>query len=186
MKKRNRVIARTAAFTAAAAMIVLLSTQVASARPLAALGGQVIAGTETLGSEAIAAFVARALPSSLMAMTSLLRSAGPALLQVQDSPPPAAHNQFGLVIASCEHADLRPLPTGVMIYGDRGEQFDALPAPAVPRAEVIDEWCDAIAGVRAPVHSGEWGRATLEACLAILQSSREGREIALHRQTAAA
>ena len=97
-------------------------------------------------------------------------------------PPPAAHNQFGLVIASCEHADLRPLPNGVMVYDDRGEHLDALPAPVIPRAEVIDELCDAVAGVRSPVHTGEWGRATLEACLAILQSSREGREIALRRQ----
>ncbi len=98
------------------------------------------------------------------------------------APAPVAHNQFGLVIASCEHADLRPLPNGVMIYGDRSEHFDALPPPAVPRAEVIDELCDAVAGVRKPVHTGEWGRATLEVCLAILQSSQEGREIALARQ----
>jgi phthalate 4,5-cis-dihydrodiol dehydrogenase len=99
-----------------------------------------------------------------------------------DAPPPSAHNQFGLVIASCEHADLRPLPQGVMIYDDRGEHLDALPAPAIPRAEVIDELCDAVAGTGSAVHTGEWGRATLEACLAILQSSREGREIALRRQ----
>ncbi len=99
-----------------------------------------------------------------------------------DVAPPAGHNHFGLVIASCERADLRPLPNGVMIYGDAGERFDALPPPGVPRAEVIDEWCDAIAGVRAPVHSGAWGLATLEVCLAILQSSRAGRDVALERQ----
>ena len=29
-----------------------------------------------------------------------------------------AHNHFGLVVASCERADLRPLPHGVMVYGD--------------------------------------------------------------------
>ncbi|MEO7498228.1 MAG: Gfo/Idh/MocA family oxidoreductase, partial [Casimicrobiaceae bacterium] len=94
----------------------------------------------------------------------------------------AAHNHFGLVIASCEHADLRPMPDGVMIYGDHAERQDKLPAPAIPRAEVVDELCDAIGGVRAPVHSGEWGRATLEVCLAILTSSREGREVRLERQ----
>jgi len=103
-----------------------------------------------------------------------------------DALPPVAHNQFGLVIVSCERADLRPLPNGVMIYDDRGEHLDALPAPAIPRAEVVDELCDAVAGVSSPVHTGEWGRATLEACLAILQSSREGREIALQRQAGAA
>jgi phthalate 4,5-cis-dihydrodiol dehydrogenase len=69
-----------------------------------------------------------------------------------------------------------------MIYGDHSERLDALPPPAVPRAEVIDELCDAVTGVRPPLHTGEWGRATLEVCLAILRSSHEGREIALLRQ----
>jgi len=98
--------------------------------------------------------------------------------------PPAAHPQFGLVIASCEGADLRPGPHGVTIYDDGGERLDALPPPALPRAEVVDELCDAAAGTRAAVHTGEWGRATLEACLAILASTRENREIALERQVA--
>jgi hypothetical protein len=34
------------------------------------------------------------------------------------------------------------------------------------------------------LHSGEWGLATLEAALAILQSSRERRAIPLQRQVA--
>jgi phthalate 4,5-cis-dihydrodiol dehydrogenase len=36
------------------------------------------------------------------------------------------------------------------------------------------------------LHSGEWGRATMEVCIAILQSGRERREIALSHQVAAA
>jgi len=35
------------------------------------------------------------------------------------------------------------------------------------------------------VHSGAWSRATLEVCLAMLASQREGRAIALHHQVAA-
>ena len=31
-------------------------------------------------------------------------------------------------------------------------------------------------------HDGRWGMATLEVCLAMLQSAREGREIALSHQ----
>ena len=40
--------------------------------------------------------------------------------QAQDAAPtPAAlHNQFGLVIASCDRADLRPMADGVMVYDD--------------------------------------------------------------------
>ncbi len=97
---------------------------------------------------------------------------------------PASHNHFGLVIASCERADLRPLPRGVMIYADEERRLHPLPAPAVPRTEVIDELHDAVVHDMAPLHSGAWGMATVEICLAVLQSAQEGREIALHHQAA--
>src|SRR6185503_45472 len=80
------------------------------------------------------------------------------------------HNHFGLVIASCERADLRPVPNGVLVYADDAQRFEAVAPPTVPRAEVLDELCDAVAGVRLPVHTGRWGQATLEVCLAILES----------------
>jgi phthalate 4,5-cis-dihydrodiol dehydrogenase len=94
------------------------------------------------------------------------------------------HQHFGLVIASCERADLRPLPGGVMIYGDGERRLDALAPPATPRATVIDEFHDAVVSGRPPVHTGEWAMATLEACLALLRSSREGKEIPLENQVA--
>jgi phthalate 4,5-cis-dihydrodiol dehydrogenase len=90
-----------------------------------------------------------------------------------------AHQHFGEVIVSCERADLRPLPTGVMIYGDEERRLEPLPAPQVPRVEVIDELYEAAVNARAPRHDGEWAMATLEACLAILRSAREGGEIPL-------
>jgi hypothetical protein len=31
-------------------------------------------------------------------------------------------------------------------------------------------------------HDGKWGKATLEVCLAIIQSSRDGREVSLSYQ----
>jgi phthalate 4,5-cis-dihydrodiol dehydrogenase len=92
---------------------------------------------------------------------------------------PVAHQHFGVVIASCEKADLRPLPSGVMIYGDRGKRLHKLAPPRVARREVIDELYGAIMEGRAPLHSGEWAMATLEVCLAMLRSARENREILL-------
>lgn len=92
------------------------------------------------------------------------------------------HAHFGVVIASCEKADLRPLPGGIMIYGDETRQLHPLPPPAVPRAEVIDELYDAVMLGEPPIHSGEWGMATLEACHAILRSAAAGREIPLAHQ----
>lgn len=100
----------------------------------------------------------------------------------ETSVAPAAHNHFGLVIVSCEHADLRPVPNGVIVYADEMERFEAVVPPTVPRAEVLDELCDAVAGVRPPIHTGRWGRATLEVCLAILASARDRREITLTQQ----
>ena len=51
----------------------------------------------------------------------------------------AAHQHFGTLLVSCERADLRALPNGVMIYQNGAARLDPLPPPAVPRAEVIDE-----------------------------------------------
>ena len=99
--------------------------------------------------------------------------------------PPLAHNHFGLVVVSCEAADLRPTPLGVMVYGDDRKWFETLPAPDVPRAEVIDELIAAVIEGRPPLHSGAWGTATAEVCLALLQSAREGREIILRNQVSA-
>jgi phthalate 4,5-cis-dihydrodiol dehydrogenase len=107
--------------------------------------------------------------------------AGSGAAQQPASPPPA-HNHFGLVVVSCEKADLRPMPHGVMVYGDERRWFEALPMPSVPRAEVIDELIEAAVEGIPPLHDGEWGAATLEVCLAILQSGRSQREILLHRQ----
>ncbi|HEY5897837.1 MAG TPA: hypothetical protein VIV54_09755, partial [Burkholderiales bacterium] len=93
------------------------------------------------------------------------------------------HQHFGLLIASCEHADLRPLPQGVMVYSDEKKYLQPLAAPKVQRAEVIDELYAAVVDGKAPVHDGEWALATTEACLAILRSAKEGKEIPLRNQT---
>jgi phthalate 4,5-cis-dihydrodiol dehydrogenase len=94
------------------------------------------------------------------------------------------HQHFGFVIASCERADLRLMPDRVLIYGDSEVRTESLPPPTIPRREVIDELYDAVVHGRAPLHSGEWALATTEVCLALLQSAREGREIALQHQVA--
>jgi phthalate 4,5-cis-dihydrodiol dehydrogenase len=93
-----------------------------------------------------------------------------------------AHNHFGVVVVSCESADLRPLPHGVMVYGDRTRHLDEIPPPKIPRAEVVDELYEAAMLGTPPLHSGEWGLATLEICLAILESAKTAREVELRWQ----
>ena len=89
-----------------------------------------------------------------------------------------AHQHFGTIIVSCERADLRPMPNGVMIYQNGTARLDPLPPPAIPRAEVIDELYARSSMAKPPLHDGAWAMATLEVCLAMLQSAREGRDIA--------
>ena len=89
------------------------------------------------------------------------------------------HQHFGVLIASCERADLRPLPEGVFIYSDTEKRLEPLPAPKVQRAEVIDELYAALVEGKAPLHDGEWGTATMGVCLAMLRSAREQKEIPL-------
>jgi phthalate 4,5-cis-dihydrodiol dehydrogenase len=71
-----------------------------------------------------------------------------------------------------------------MIHADEERRFDALPPPGVARAEVVDELYAAVALGQPPLHSGEWGLATLEVCLAMLDSARQGREVPLRHQVA--
>lgn len=94
------------------------------------------------------------------------------------------HQHFGFIVVSCERADLRPQPDGVMIYDDASARLDPVPVPDVPRSEVIDELYGAIVGGTPPLHNGEWSLATMEVCLAMLQSAREQKEIRLQHQIA--
>jgi phthalate 4,5-cis-dihydrodiol dehydrogenase len=103
-------------------------------------------------------------------------------LPTRDDVAGRKHEQFGLFVVSCERADLRPMPDGVMVYGETEKAFRPLPDPIVPRTEVIDELYDAVFGGVSPVHTGEWGRATLEVCLALVESGRTGKEVALKYQ----
>jgi len=93
-----------------------------------------------------------------------------------------AHQNFGTLLVSCEHADLRALPNGVMVYQNGSAQLDPLPMPKIPRVEVIDELYDAVVMGQPPLHDGAWAMATLEVLLAILQSSREKSDVRLNHQ----
>ena len=70
-----------------------------------------------------------------------------------------------------------------MCHGDDAERLDPLPFAAVPRAEVMDELCDAVLLGTPPLHSGEWGLASTEVCLAILRSAAESRELIMVEQS---
>jgi phthalate 4,5-cis-dihydrodiol dehydrogenase len=102
------------------------------------------------------------------------------------APRNSQQQHFGVTVAHCERGDLRPWADGVAMYSSRGREEVGVPASrGTPvRAEVMDELLDAIRTDRAPAHDGQWGKATMEVCLAMHQSAREQREITLHHQVA--
>jgi len=111
------------------------------------------------------------------------RNYGSSLYTQSGKPkPPVANEHFGFIVASCEHADLRPLPSGIMVYTDDGAHLESLGVPDVPRGAVIDELYDAIVLERPPLHDVRWATATLEVCVGMLRSGREQREITLVHQ----
>ena len=93
-------------------------------------------------------------------------------------------NDPGLVIVSCEGGDMRHSPEGIYVYDDDGcEDVPIGYAPQRRHCErELDELYDAVA-LNGPIfHSGAWGMATLEVCLAIVRSAEEDREIKLSHQ----
>jgi phthalate 4,5-cis-dihydrodiol dehydrogenase len=91
---------------------------------------------------------------------------------------------FGVTIVSCERGDMRQSQDGVTLYRAGGREEVPVPTPrAYPdKGGVFDELYRAVVSGEAPLHDGAWGKATLEICLAILQSAHERREIALAHQ----
>ena len=89
---------------------------------------------------------------------------------------------FGFTLVSCDKGDIRQSADGLIVYGEEGKKEVALPAGKRGREAEVDELYQAIAENRPVFHDGRWGEATLEVCLAILESAQEKREIFLKHQ----
>ena len=70
------------------------------------------------------------------------------------------------------------------MYADDGRREESVPLgrAAPDKGKVVDELYGAIRDARLPLHDGRWGTATLEICLAIVESSRTRREVPLAHQ----
>jgi phthalate 4,5-cis-dihydrodiol dehydrogenase len=112
------------------------------------------------------------------------RAYGPETPPLPAPAPPDFHNQFGFLLACCERADLRLTAEGVMVHAEDRRWLHPAPLPQVPRGEVLDSFCGAVLDGAPLLHSGRWGMATLEACLALLHSARTGQEVTLRHQVA--
>jgi phthalate 4,5-cis-dihydrodiol dehydrogenase len=97
------------------------------------------------------------------------------------------HAFFGLTIASCERGDIRQSPGGLTVYGDDGPR--EIPLPAGTRGaqrytttEIDLMYAAWVADAPLAAYDGRWGKATLEVCLAILESAATHQEVRLAHQ----
>ncbi len=105
--------------------------------------------------------------------------------RLSDLPKASHHEHFGHILVSTSGADLRLTPDGLTVYEDRRRYDVAIPLGEAPRSGVIDELHMAIRTGAPVVHDAAWGRATMEVCLAILESARSREAQALRFQCAA-
>jgi len=93
---------------------------------------------------------------------------------------------MGFAIASLDRADLRQSKHGLFIHGDEGKKDVSLISEGeggmVQRRAELDELYNSVFHGAPIWHNGRWGMATLEVCLAIVESARTRSEVRLHRQ----
>jgi predicted dehydrogenase len=97
-------------------------------------------------------------------------------------------NDLGMLIVSCEHGDLRQSPFGIYVHNDQGTQDIPLMGDANPvsgRSAELDELYNAVVFDQPIRHSGQWGMATLEVCLAIMESAKTRQEVFMSHQVPA-
>lgn len=93
----------------------------------------------------------------------------------------------GFVVVSCERGNITRTGHGIMIWDNNGHHEIDLKPPAgwaMNRRAELQELYDAVVHGAPVYHTGEWGMATLEATLAIIESSKTGKTIELQHQVA--
>jgi phthalate 4,5-cis-dihydrodiol dehydrogenase len=89
---------------------------------------------------------------------------------------------FGFTLVSCEKGDIRQTPDGLCVDGETEQREIPLSAGSRGREAEIEELYNAVVHNRPVFHDGRWGAATLEVCLAMLESAKERKEIFLSHQ----
>jgi phthalate 4,5-cis-dihydrodiol dehydrogenase len=98
---------------------------------------------------------------------------------------PWVPNDLGILVVTCERGDIRQSQFGLFVYGDDGVRDVPLAEGGASRRGELEELYNAVVLNKPVRHTGPWGMATLEVCLAIMQSGRERKEIFLSHQVAA-
>lgn len=89
---------------------------------------------------------------------------------------------FGFTLVSCEKGDIKQTPDGLLIYGETEQRRITLPAGSRGREAEVEELYNAVVYNNPVSHGGRWGAATLEVCLAMLESAEKRQEVFLSHQ----
>ena len=89
---------------------------------------------------------------------------------------------FGFTLVSCEKGDIRQTPDGLCIYGETEQREIPLSAGSRGREAEVEELYNAVVHNRPVFHDGRWGAATLEVCLAMLESAEKRKEVFMSHQ----
>lgn len=89
---------------------------------------------------------------------------------------------FGFTLVSCEKGDIRQTPDGLKIYGETEQREINLSGGSRGREAEVEELYHAVVHNRPVFHDGRWGAATLEVCLAMLESAEKRQEVFLSHQ----
>jgi phthalate 4,5-cis-dihydrodiol dehydrogenase len=104
----------------------------------------------------------------------------------REEPEPWVPEDCGFVLASCDRGDVRQSAYGIYVHSDRGkEEIDIVAGRAMgtsQRRAELEELYDAVVLGKPLWHDGRWGMATLEVCLAIMESARQRQDIRLQHQ----
>jgi phthalate 4,5-cis-dihydrodiol dehydrogenase len=104
------------------------------------------------------------------------------VVQRMDASRPWLPTDLGLVVVSCERGDMRHSQHGVSVYDDNGLRDIDIGKGRVGRRAELEELYNAVMLGRPVFHDGRWGMATLEVCLAVMESAKQRKEIMLNHQ----
>jgi phthalate 4,5-cis-dihydrodiol dehydrogenase len=88
---------------------------------------------------------------------------------------------FGLIVVTCEKGDMRLSPSGILVHGVSGTREIAVPRGTgrPGQGDALDALWLAVRRGTPSIHDARWGRDTIAVIQAVLQSSRERREVLL-------
>ncbi|NIO07246.1 MAG: Gfo/Idh/MocA family oxidoreductase, partial [Deltaproteobacteria bacterium] len=98
---------------------------------------------------------------------------------------PWVPNDLGILVATCERGDIRQSQFGLYVYSDEGIKDVPLPEAGQSRRGELEELYNSVVLNKPIRHTGRWGLATLEVCLALMESGKERREIMMQHQVPA-